>query len=155
MVNDEILIGFIGFIGGIVGAIITNSIIRWLEKKSEKKEQVSKYKEEIKDILDEFCNIWDNYQVTIYSHSDAIIEMKTQINILSRELTKKTSKQYIQFLTNNVIGELHELRTSLIDTIPYINEEKINSGLIESKFNEMCDKAINIKNELDNNQFKI
>ena len=155
MVNDEILIGFIGFIGGIVGAIITNSIIRWLEKKSEKKEQVSKYKEEIKDILDEFCNIWDNYQVTIYSHSDAIIEMKTQINILSRELTKKTSKQYIQFLTNNVIGELHELRTSLIDTIPHINEEKINSGLIESKFNEMCDKAINIKNELDNNQFKI
>ena len=155
MVNDEFLIGFIGFIGGIVGAIITNSIIRWLEKKSEKKEQVSKYKEEIKDILDEFCNIWDNYQVTIYSHSDAIIEMKTQINIFSRELTKKTSKQYIQFLTNNVIGELHELRTSLIDTIPYINEEKINSGLIESKFNEMCDKAINIKNELDNNQFKI
>ena len=151
MVNDEILIGFIGFIGGIVGAIITNSIIRWLERKSEKKEQINKYKEEIKDILDEFCNIWDNYRVTIFSHSDAIIEMKTQIIILSGELTKKTSKQNIQFLTDNVIAELHELRTSLIDTIPYINEDKINSGLIESEFDEMCGKAQNIKNELYNN----
>ena len=149
MVNNGFLIGLIGFLGGIIGAVITYSITNWLQKNSEKKEQIRKYKEEIKDILDEFCNIWDNYRVTIYSHSDAIIEMKLQINILSKELTRKISRQYIYFLTDDVINELHELRTSLIDTIPYINEERINSGLIESKFDEMSGKANNIKNELD------
>ena len=149
MVNDGILIGFIGFIGGIVGAVITNSITLWLVKKSEKKEQVRKYKEDIKDILDEFCIIWDDYRVTICYHSSAIIEMKTQINILTKELTKKTSKQDIKFLTNDVICELHYFRTSLIDTMPHINKEKIDSGLIDSEFDKMCAKASNIKNNLE------
>ena len=151
MVNDGILIGFIGFIGGIVGAVITNSITLWLVKKSEKKEQVRKYKEEIKNILDEFCIIWDDYQVTISHYSSAIIEMKMQINILTKDLTKKTAKQDIQFLTNDVICELHDFRTSLIDTMPYINKEKIDSGLIDSEFDEMCAKASNIKNNLEKN----
>ena len=72
MVNNGFFIGLIGFIGRIVGAIITNSIIRWLKKKSEKKDQISLYKEEIKEILTEFCDVWGDYRVSIFSHSDAI-----------------------------------------------------------------------------------
>lgn len=150
MLNNGFFIGLIGFVGGIVGAIITNSIIRRFEKQSEKKDQISLYKEEIKEILTEFCNVWDDYRVSIFSHSDAIIEMKTQMHIFSRELTKKTSKQYSRFLTDNILNELRELSTSLTDKLPYINEEKINNGLIESDFDEMCHKVRNIKNELDN-----
>ena len=72
------------------------------------------------------------------------------MHIFSRELTKKTSKQYSRFLTDNILNELRELSTSLTDKLPYINEEKINNGLIESDFYEMCHNVRNIKNEFDN-----
>lgn len=154
MFNNGFLIGLIGFFGGIVGGVLINVITYGFLKRSEKRDRVKTYVEEIKDILEEICNTWDDYRVSIYSDSDSdqIIEMKKQIHKLSRELTKKTSMQYSRFLNNNTPVELREMCALLTDSIPLITKKNTDSGQIENKFDEICGKAHNIKKELDNIQ---
>ena len=150
MINDRFSIGLIGFIGGIIGAIIINYLTYLLQKKYENKEQIKIYKEELIESLIEFCNIWDNYNPSIYYHSDAIFQMQIKMNEFLREFTKKTSKKHSWILTNNINSELRELRTSLTDSLPFITEESVDGGLVEEDFNEMSRKATNIINELEN-----
>ena len=150
MVNDGFSIGLIGFIGGIIGAVIVNRITYLLEKKSKEQEQIKIYKEELIESLTEFCNIWDNYNPSIYYHPDAIYQMKIKMNEFLREFTKKTSKKHSSILTNNINGEIRELCTSLTDRLPFITEESVDGGFVEEDFNEMSRKATNIINELEN-----
>ena len=150
MVNDGFSIGLIGFIGGIIGAVIVNRITYLLEKKSKEKEQIEIYKEELKESLIELRNIWDNYNPSIYYHPDAIFQMKIEMYEFLREFTKKTSKRHSCILTNNINGELRELCTSLTDRLPFITEESVEGGFVEEDFNEMSRKATNIINELEN-----
>ena len=150
MINDRFSIGLIGFIGGIIGAIIINYFTYLLQKKYENKEEIKIYKEELIESLVEFCNIWDNSNPSIYYHPDAIFQMKIEMHKFLREFTKKTSKKHSCILTNNINGELRELCTSLTDRLPFITEESVDGGFVEEDFNEMSRKATNIINELEN-----
>lgn len=149
MVNDGFSIGLIGFIGGIIGAVIVNRITYLLQKKSKKKEQIENYKDELKEYLIELCDIWDDYRVSIYYDSDAIFQMKGEIHTISREFTKITSSRYSCFLHSNINGELRELSASLTDTLSFITKEKVNDGTVDEAFDEICHRAYKIKNKIE------
>lgn len=150
MINDGFSIGLIGFIGGIIGAVIVNRITYLLQKKSKEKEQIEIYKEELKESLIELCNIWDNYRVSIYSDSDAIFQMKGEIHTVLREFTKKTSSRYSCFLHSNINAELLELSQSLTDTLSFVTKERVNDGTVDEAFDEICNRAHKIKNKVEN-----
>lgn len=150
MINDGFSIGLIGFIGGIIGAVIVNRITYLLQKKSKEKEQIEIYKKELKESLIELCNIWDDYRVSIYSDSDAIFQMKGEIHTVSREFTKKTSSRYSCFLHSNINAELRELSQSLTDTLSFVTKERVNDGTVDEAFDEICNRAYKIKNEVEN-----
>lgn len=138
-----------GFFGGILGGILVTMISYIFQKWYDQKEQIKSYKEEIKEILDEICNTWDDYRASIYDDSDQIVLMKGLIHELSRKLTKKTSRQHSLHLTTDILGELRELSQLLTDIMPSIDENHINSGYIDQSFDEICGKAKKIKNNLD------
>lgn len=145
--DSPVVIGIIGFIGGILGGVIVNIISIKYQKREERIVEEEKTKrvffEQIKSILNEIIEIWDKEKTRDHIDRQRI---KNDFNNYSRQLTSLIASAPTDFPLDK-LSQLRELSSSLnkIDDITI----GISPDLVQ-RFYDQIDETVDLTKKIRN-----